>query len=206
METLIAVRYRNNREGQVDDLTLSELILGGRIRSFYRPSEDRWVEIDRDPVRKRDERYGKPGRRATDPKPAGVLNKVLKSRSDTPGERPPETAREWFEAGFTLLFNSDDTQGAIRAFASAIRKDPSFGRAYLNRGMAFQRIGNLQQSLDDFTRAAELMPNEAKIFYIRGMAMRQLGMEDEFISDLKKAAALGNASARNVLRAKNIPW
>ena len=52
MDTLISVRYRNNREGLVDDVTLNDLIQTGRIRQFYRLSEGRWVDIEKDPVRR----------------------------------------------------------------------------------------------------------------------------------------------------------
>jgi hypothetical protein len=45
MSTLISVRYLNNREGLVDDVTLNDLILTGRIRQFYRLSEGRWVDV-----------------------------------------------------------------------------------------------------------------------------------------------------------------
>ncbi len=32
MHTFIHVRYRNNREGLVDDVTLNELILSGKVK------------------------------------------------------------------------------------------------------------------------------------------------------------------------------
>ncbi len=68
MDTLISVRYRNNREGLVDDVTLNDLIRTGGIRQFYRLSEGRWVDIEIDPVRRSE--AGQPGfgRRATDKK------------------------------------------------------------------------------------------------------------------------------------------
>ena len=55
MSTLISVRYLNNREGLVDDVTLNDLILTGRIRQFYRLSEGRWVDVEKDPVRRSEE-------------------------------------------------------------------------------------------------------------------------------------------------------
>ncbi len=36
MYKLIQVRYWNNREGLIDDVTLNELILGKKIRQFFR--------------------------------------------------------------------------------------------------------------------------------------------------------------------------
>jgi len=214
VDTLISVRYRNNKEGLVDDVTLNDLILTGGIRQFYRLSEGRWVDIEKDPVRRSE--AGQPGfgRRATDKKqevlppasPKRFLDRLRKPPSKTPEPSGPLTAREWFDQGFLLLFTSDDIPGAIRAFAMAIRLDPDYARAYLNRGMAYERIGNLQQAVEDFNKAIDLEPEEGKIYYIRGVAQRRLGMAKEALEDLRKAAALGYRSARETLRSMRIDW
>jgi predicted Zn-dependent protease len=214
MNTLISVKYRNNREGLVDDVTLHELIQTGRIRQFYRLSEARWVDIDNDPVRRSE--TGLPGfsRRANDRKQEGVtaptprrlLDRLRKPPPKVPEPTGPRTARDWFDQGFLLLFTSDDTPEAIKAFAMAIRLDPDYARAYLNRGMAYERIGNLQQAVDDFSRAIALEPEQGKNYYVRGVAHRHLGMANEALQDLKKAANLGYQSARLTLKSIGIDW
>jgi predicted Zn-dependent protease len=214
VSTLISVRYRNNREGLVDDVTLNELILTGGIRQFYRLSEGRWVDIEIDPVRRSE--AGQPGfgRRTTDKKqevltpasPKRFLDRLRKPPPKTPVPPGPLTAREWFDQGFLLLFTSDDIPGAIRAFAMAIRLDPDYARAYLNRGMAYERIGNLQQAVEDFSKAIDLEPEEGKIYYIRGAAHRHLDMAKEALEDLRKAATLGYRSAGETLRSMRIDW
>lgn len=214
MDTLISVRYRNNREGLVDDVTLNDLIRTGRIRQFYRLSEDRWVDIERDPVRKSEAGQPGLGRRATDKEqevhppasPKRFLDRFRKPPPKTPVPPGPLTAREWFDQGFLLLFTTDDMPGAIRSFAMAIRLDPDYARAYLNRGMAYERIGNLQQAVEDFGKAIDLEPEEGKIYYIRSVAHRHLGMAKEAMEDLKKAAALGYRSAMETLRSIRIDW
>ena len=214
MDTLISVRYRNSREGLVDDVTLNDLIRTGRIRQFYRLSEGRWVDIEKDPVRKSETGQPGLGRRVTDKKqeilppasPRRFLDRLRKPLMQTPVPPGPLTAREWFDQGFLLLFTTDDMPGAIRSFAMAIRLDPDYARAYLNRGMAYERIGNLQQAVEDFSRAIELEPEEGKIYYIRSVAHRHLGMAKEAMEDLKKAAALGYRSARETLRSIRIDW
>ncbi len=214
VSTLISVRYRNNREGLVDDVTLNELILTGGIRQFYRLSEGRWVDIEIDPVRRSEAGQPGLGRRVTDKKqeslppasPKRFLDRLRKPPMQTPVPPGPLTAREWFDQGFLLLFTSDDIPGAIRAFAMAIRLDPDYARAYLNRGMAYERIGNLQQAVEDFSKAIDLEPEEGKIYYIRGVAHRHLGMAKEALEDLRKAATLGYRSARETLRSMRIDW
>jgi tetratricopeptide (TPR) repeat protein len=217
MITLISVRYRNNREGLVDDVTLNELILTGRIGQFYRLSESRWVDIETDPVRRTEAGQPEFGRRTTDKKqevlppsaaPKRFLERWRKPPPKTPEPPPPGplTARDWFEQGFLLLFNSDDMPGAIRAFAMAIRLDPDYARAYLNRGMAYERINNMHQAIADFDRAIELEPAEGKNYYIRSVAYQRLGMTKETLEDLRRAANLGNRSARLTLTSMRINW
>jgi hypothetical protein len=212
MNTLISAKYRNNREGLVDDVTLYELIEAGRIRQFYRLSEGRWVDIDRDPVRKSE--VGQPGfgRRANDskhdgmapPPPRRFLDRLRKPPPKAAEPIGPMTAHDWFDRGFLMLFNTDNVPGAIRAFATAIRLDPDYARAYLNRGMAYERIGNLQQAIEDFGKAINLEPDEGKNYYIRGVVHRRLGMAKEALHDLRKAADLGYRSARETLKSLGI--
>ena len=85
---LIQVRYGNGREGSVDDLTLNELILSHKIGQFYRPSQEKWINIETDPVRIRKDRYGEHARRESDKEEAtGELE-----------EKPPWPAIENVEA------------------------------------------------------------------------------------------------------------
>lgn len=53
---VIRVRYNNLKYDYVHSRALDMLIKTRRIHVFWRPSEKRWVRIDRDPVR-REGRY-----------------------------------------------------------------------------------------------------------------------------------------------------
>lgn len=205
MYKLIQVRYRNNREGLIDDVTLNELIQERRIRQFYRPSESRWVDVDKDPVRVKSNGFMGPERReALRPvkkeKPPGLISRLL--RRTKPGKSP--SAEEWFEQGFVLLHTTDRYREALRAFASAIALNPGDARAYLNRGMAFERLDNIEQAIADYTRALELSPRDAKIHYIRGITFWRQGRTEEALKDIRPAAELGYLSARNFLKAKKL--
>ena len=197
---LIMVRYRNNKEGFVDEVTLGELILGRKIKAFYRPSEGRWVDVESDAVRRGGSAYRGPERRENRPQEASTPNHGFFLKLI--GHPSPEklTAREWFDRGFTLLFNYNDYLGAIRAFACCIELDPSCARAYLNRAMAYERIGNIQQSIEDYGRAAGLVINDAKTHYVRGLAQWHLGKDREAIEDLKRAAGFDPGLSRDLLK------
>ena len=205
MYKLIQVRYRNHREGTVDDLTLNELIASGRIKQFYRPSEDRWVDVDYDSIRMKENGYRGLERRETlkekkDKKSADFLSR-LRNRK-TPEK--PLTAKEWFDKGFTLLHSKGDCYEAIRALAISIQLDSTNTRAYLNRGMAYERMNNLQQAIEDYSRAIELSPQDAKVYYIRGALLWRLEKESEAIADMKVAADLHYRLAIDFLKHEGI--
>lgn len=60
---LIRVQYHNDSYGDVDGPTLDRLLLGKTVRQFYRPSEERWVNVYHDPIRGLGGAYSGPERR-----------------------------------------------------------------------------------------------------------------------------------------------
>jgi tetratricopeptide (TPR) repeat protein len=205
MHKLIQVRYHNNRDGLIDDVTLSELIRDGKIKQFYRPSESRWVDVDKDPVRVRTNGFTGLERREAlkavrKEKPPGILAKLLR-RKEPPKE---PSAEAWFEQGFVLLHTTDQYREALRAFASAIALNPGDARAFLNRGIAFERLNNTEQAIADYTRALELSPKDAKVHYIRGLAHWGQGRTGQALQDLRLAAELGYLQAKNFLKARKL--
>ncbi len=204
MDELIKVRYRNNREGRVDDVTLHELIVSKKIKQFYRPSEKRWVNMETDPVRREPRFYnGSDRRRKREDVLGGTYREILSRYLK--GKDPKRlTAQEWFEKGFSLLFTYSHYEEATRAFACAIRMDPRNARAYLDRGMAYERMGNVEQALADYDRAIELLPEDAKAYYIRGLTFQRQGRYREAKQDLTFAAELGYRQARDALRSEDL--
>ena len=201
----IDVRYRNGNEGFVDDVTLNDLIASKRIRQFYRPFEQRWVDVDADPVRRGANRYRGPERRACQKnaqekkeRRRGLFGRLFRRRKHVTPR--PLSAQEWCDLGFVLLHSNGDCMGAVRAFAQSIQLDPTYERAYLNRGLAYEELGNLQQAIEDYTKAIDLASDDAKLFYVRGLAFRRLGMDAEAIGDLTRAADLGHWPAHDGLK------
>ena len=60
---LIRVQYHNDTYGAVDGPSLDRLLLGKTVRQFYRPSEKRWIDVYRDPIRGLGGDYDGPDRR-----------------------------------------------------------------------------------------------------------------------------------------------
>jgi hypothetical protein len=157
---LIQVRYGNGREGSVDDITLNELILSHNIGQFYRPSQEKWINIEIDPVRIRKDRYSRHARRESDKEEAtgeseeklhGLLSRILRRKRKTVELKKALAAEDWFERGFHALHISDDCKGTVQAFAKSIDLDPTCQSAYLNRGITHETVGNLQQAIYDYS-------------------------------------------------------
>ena len=96
--------------------------------------------------------------------------------------------------------------GAAWAFACSIQLNLTYERAYVERALAYERLGNLQQAIEDYSRALLLNPADAKVYYLRGLALKRLGMGEEAITDLKKAADLRFRPACDFLKSIGISW
>ena len=210
---LIQVRYCNGQEGSVDDVTLNELILSRKIRQFYRPSQEKWIDIETDPVRKRQSRYRGPERRESgkeeeteqlEEKPHRLLLRLFRRSGKPFAPKKALTAEDWFDRGFLALHTVDDSEIALRAFAKSIQLDPAYQRAYLNRGISYEKEGNLQQAIGDYSKAIELAPGDAMVYYVRGLAHQRLGMDDEAMDDLMNAARMGYIPALNFFKSTGL--
>ena len=49
---ILRVQYKNHDYDYVDTQRLDRLLLAKEVRKFFRPSEERWVDVSRDPVRR----------------------------------------------------------------------------------------------------------------------------------------------------------
>jgi len=96
------------------------------------------------------------------------------------------SAQEWFQKGYSLL-NSSKNKDAINAFTKAIKIDPQFAEAYVNRGGAYFNLRNYQQAIKEVTRAIEINPQDAKAYNLRGGAYLSLRSYRQAIEDLDKA-------------------
>ena len=208
---LIQVLYRNDRGGPVDDITLEELIRSQKIKSFYRPSEERWVDIFVDSVRRRGHTYGAKGlkrryadreedsrQRAREEKSGGLFRKVFVRLKKHP-PRKTLNAEEWLERGFFGLRATGDYAGAARAFALSIRLNSHCQEAYLHRGLVYEALGNLQQAIEDYGMAIALDPKEGKAHNPRGLVLGRPDVTVKAIAGLRRAADLQRASSHLLL-------
>lgn len=71
-----------------------------------------------------------------------------------------------------------------------IEKDPGISHAYSNRGIAFQRMDQLDRAIEDFSRALTLDPSRSQNYYNRGIIFQRRGQLDKAIEDYSRAIAI----------------
>lgn len=111
-------------------------------------------------------------------------------------ERRVKEAIEDMNAGVEAL-NAGDNAGAVQYFTEAIdsgvlQPDNLFN-AYLARGSAYERLGQCNNAIPDFTAAAGVMPQDARPYAQRGNCHATLKQIPQAIADLKQAVALDPA-------------
>ena len=71
------------------------------------------------------------------------------------------------ESGFRLNNSRPDPSKYMRSiedFNQALRIDPQFANAYLNRGAAYLSQGDYQRAIDDFNRAIQIKPQSVMAY------------------------------------------
>jgi tetratricopeptide (TPR) repeat protein len=103
-----------------------------------------------------------------------------------------------FQQGLVALHERHEST-AIAAFTQAVQLNPRDALAYVNRGLAYSRAGELMQARLDFSRALEVDARQGVAYYARGLVDLLLGRQAEAKRDLHQAADIGDPRARTVL-------
>src|SRR5206468_9185224 len=90
----------------------------------------------------------------------------------------------------------DQTFGAIEAYSGAIAIRPDSMLAYLRRGQAYQRRGDLDAAVHDFREAAQLDPAATRPLEALGDVLYQLQRYDRAADMYARCLCLDDRSAR----------
>jgi len=88
------------------------------------------------------------------------------------------------------LFLSGHEPLAFGLWTRAIEIDPTYAKAYSNRGAAFTDKGDEDRAIEDLTKAIQLDPKYVAAYYNRGVASTNKGDDDRAIGDYTKAIQL----------------
>lgn len=87
----------------------------------------------------------------------------------------------------TVRILLDDFAGAIQAYSRSVGKVPE---GFANRGLAYERLGLMQEARNDYLRALELDPTDETTLVNLGTMQFEAGEIDEAERTLSRAAAL----------------
>ena len=111
---------------------------------------------------------------------------------DMPAEETP--LEEWHEEplirayAYVKLGNAkkrldSDYKGAIKAYNTAIRLNPDFARAYLQRGLVKSELRDYKRAIIDYNVAIQLGRGYSDVFSNRGAAKNELGDHKDAMED-----------------------
>ena len=108
-----------------------------------------------------------------------------------PNRRASGRAATRLADGLNLAWQGD-LDRAIDAFSDAVRISPDFSQAYLNRGLAYQEMGDLRRALSDLNRAVSTDRNNASADYYRSQVQRALVNTSRADADDRRAEELAD--------------
>lgn len=120
---------------------------------------------------------------------------IIDAGGTTPADRAIGYYRRglaWLGKSFSNILTSNvpDLQRAIADFTEAIRLDPKFRDAYMNRGYAWYTAGQWRRGIDDYTEALKIDPNYARGYYLRSELWEGEGELDKAIADMTEVIRL----------------
>ena len=90
-------------------------------------------------------------------------------------EEPSIRAYAYLKLGNAKKRLDSDYKGAIKAYNTAIRLNPDFARAYLQRGLLKSDLGTYRRAIADYNAAIRLGRDYSDVFSNRGAAKNELG-------------------------------
>ncbi|MCA9802570.1 MAG: tetratricopeptide repeat protein [Cyanobacteria bacterium HKST-UBA02] len=90
----------------------------------------------------------------------------------------------------------DEHFRAIDLYSAAIKKNPRFREAYVQRARSRKLLGDFQAAIADLTRAIDLNPRSVPAYVDRGWCYKKLDDDRKAMSDLDQALKLDANSTR----------
>lgn len=79
---------------------------------------------------------------------------------------------------------------AVSACTFAIKLKPKEANLFVQRGIAWSKMGDVDFAIGDFSKAIKLNPHNSSAYYYRGVARETKGELEESLEDFRKSAEL----------------
>jgi tetratricopeptide (TPR) repeat protein len=98
----------------------------------------------------------------------------------------------WISKTSSIILGSNlpDLKRAIADFTQAIRLNPKYRDAYMNRGYAWYTAGDWRRGIADYSEAIKIDPTYARAYYLRSQLWVGIGERRKAIADLTELIRL----------------
>jgi tetratricopeptide (TPR) repeat protein len=117
-----------------------------------------------------------------------ILVGSLIAACDSPSPEAVSQPQPTLEAMQKL--RTGDLKGAVKDYSTALAQNPKDAESYVNRGIAYNELGQNQQAIADYNKALELKPDLVLAYYNRANAHQQLKQSKDVIADYDKIITL----------------
>ncbi len=84
---------------------------------------------------------------------------------------------------------------AIEIFDGILEKEPNFGRAVLEKGLAYFRLKKYEKAIENYNRAEEMLPGTAELYFGRARCYAMLENIEEAEKDYLKVLAIDSTKS-----------
>ncbi len=132
----------------------------------------------------------------------GALNKMLNAaESQITWFCAAKTAQDFYFRATTAYLENDDL--ALADYNEAIRLDPKYAPAFIERGLVYERKNDVSRAIADFGESIRLDPKgilTSTAYFQRGIIYMQIGDYNRAIADFTELIRRGNAATSLNLR------
>lgn len=124
---------------------------------------------------------------------SNLLNEAIADYSKAIEIKPLKSKYLYHRA--LAYFQLGDYEKAKTDFQSTLSLDGGNADIYIKLGFLKQQENNLQEAIEDYTKAIEFNPKLADAYYYRGLIYLQVLLSEKACADLQKALNLGHILA-----------
>ena len=133
-------------------------------------------------------------RRESAPTPAKPVPAITERAKAQVSSRPRTSQEEALFQSANASARGKRYDNAIRDFGALLETNPTDAGAWMGRGHAYYRIGQLARAKDDLTRALELSPGDLNAHMNRAMVHKSLGEFGRALADIDEALKIRPSS------------
>lgn len=104
-------------------------------------------------------------------------------------------ARDYYNDALVAL-KSGDNRNAVTYLSIAINAEPANFQYYNDRGVAYKRMGKLEEAVSDYTKSLQINPGFVNALNNRGVVYTEQGKFDKAVADFSEALKYGNLNGK----------